>query len=147
MLKETAMKKELIAPCGLDCFYCEVHEANITEQMRTFLAQQLGIPAEQVACQGCRAAQGRRLSYTSCATLDCVTQRGLEFCFECGDFPCAKLQPAADGAARYPHNMKVYNLCRMKAVGVERWAEEEALGIRQRYFRGKFAVGLGPILE
>jgi hypothetical protein len=35
----------------------------------------------------------------------------------------------------------------MKLVGVDKWAEEEALQIRERYFKGKFKVGLGPILE
>ncbi len=42
--------------------------------------------------------------------------------------------------------MKAYNLCRMKAIGVERWAEEEAREIRARYFRGTFVVGQGPRL-
>jgi hypothetical protein len=35
----------------------------------------------------------------------------------------------------------------MKAVGVEKWAEEEAKLIRQRYFLGKFIPGSGPMLE
>jgi len=43
--------------------------------------------------------------------------------------------------------MKVYNLCRIKAVGVEQWAAAEAAEIRQRYFKGKFVVGVGPTLE
>jgi len=29
--------------------------------------------------------------------------------------------PTKEGADRYPHNFKIYNLCRMKAVGVEKW--------------------------
>ncbi len=70
----------------------------------------------------------------------------MNFCFECSDFPCPKLQPAADGADKYPHNMKLYNLCRMKAIGVEKWAEEEAAEIRQLYFKGKFIPGSGPVL-
>ena len=35
----------------------------------------------------------------------------------------------------------------MKAVGVEKWAEEEAKLIRQRYYLGKFIPGRGPILN
>jgi hypothetical protein len=34
----------------------------------------------------------------------------------------------------------------MKAVGVEKWAEEEAAVIRQKYYAGKFKVGAGPRL-
>jgi len=39
--------------------------------------------------------------------------------------------------------MKVYNLCRIKNVGLEWWIEEEAGAIRKRYFTGKFVVGKG----
>jgi hypothetical protein len=35
----------------------------------------------------------------------------------------------------------------MKAVGVDKWAEEESILIRQRYFLGKFIPGTGPILK
>jgi len=40
----------------------------------------------------------------------------------------------------YPHNMKMYNLCRMKFIGVDKWTEE-ACEIRKLYFEGKFLVG------
>ena len=140
------MRRELIAPCGLDCFNCEVQESNIALPMRAFLSQQLRRAQDEVACPGCRAAGGCRPHYSSCATLDCVAEHSVEFCFECADFPCPKLQPAADGAAKYPHNLKLYNLCRMKAIGVERWADSEALEARRRYFKGRFVVGLGPTL-
>jgi hypothetical protein len=45
-----------------------------------------------------------------------------------------KLQPAKEGADRFSHNYKLFNLCRMKAVGVEKWAKEEATLIRRRYY-------------
>lgn len=51
----------------------------------------------------------------------------------------------AEGAEKYPHNMNVFNLCRMKAVGFERW-RDEAAGICARYFKGKFVIGAGPKL-
>jgi hypothetical protein len=38
--------------------------------------------------------------------------------------------------------MKVYHLCRIKNVGLERWIEE-AWRIRKKYFTGKFVVGRG----
>jgi hypothetical protein len=62
-----------------------------------------------------------------------VKVKGVEFCCDCDDFPCAFLAPTADNATRYPHNMKVYNLCRIKKVGLERWIEE-AGQIRKKYF-------------
>jgi len=139
-------KREITTTCGLDCFNCKLYQDGISEEMKFKLAAQLGIAPERVPCKGCREQKGCRLHYTDCPTLDCVTAKGVEFCFECAEFPCSRLQPAADGADRYPHNMKLYNLCRMKLVGVEQWTEQEATEIRARYFKGKFVVGLGPTL-
>ena len=69
------------------------------------------------------------------------------FCCECPEFPCTKLQPLADQAARVPHNIKVFNLCRIKAVGVEQWARNEARPIRDKYFKGRFQIGAGPQMQ
>ena len=53
--------------------------------------------------------------------------------------------PTQQGAA-FPHNMKVYNLCRMKLHGIDKWIEE-AVEIRKRYYEGIFEIGKGPVLE
>lgn len=53
--------------------------------------------------------------------------------------------PTQQGAA-FPHNMKVYNLCRMKLRGVDKWTKE-APGIRKLYYEGIFEVGKGPVFE
>ena len=70
----------------------------------------------------------------------------MEFCGDCADFPCPKLAPVADGADRFPHNLKLYNLCRIKAVGFERWAAEAADN-SCRYSMGRFDAGKGPVLD
>jgi len=139
--------KELTAPCGLDCFNCIVYEKNITDAVRAMVAQGLNIPESKVDCRGCREQKGCVLHVSPCATYDCVKTKNVEFCFECAEFPCVKLQPAADGAGTYPHNIKVYNLGRMKQVGVEQWAEKEASEIRRRYFKGTFVPGTGPVMK
>lgn len=136
----------LNAPCGLDCFNCEVHENNVTDEMRKMLSAKLGMAPSEVQCRGCREQKGERLGLPPCETYRCASGRGVEFCFECGEFPCPKLQPASDGAEKYPHNIKLYNLCRIKAVGLEKWTKE-APDIRKRYFKGKFVIGLGPVGE
>lgn len=140
-------RKELTAPCGLDCFNCEIYEENITEEFKKAFASKLQKDPEDVPCKGCRQENGCRHLGKPCETLICVEERELEFCFECIEFPCVRLQPAKEGADRFPHNFKVFNLCRMKAVGVETWADEEASLIRRRYFQGKFIPGTGPVLE
>jgi len=139
-------KRHLTAPCGVDCFNCTYYRGNITEQVTRNVAERTGLSLGDVPCKGCIDQGGHCPWFKSCDTYDCVTRNGIRFCFECADFPCHRLQPAADGAERFPHNMKVFNLCRMKAIGVERWAEEESRDIRARYFKGTFVVGKGPQL-
>ena len=137
-------KRELTAPCGLDCFNCELYEENLTDEFAQLIHDKLGVPKSDVACRGCREQDGKHFHLTEngCATLDCAKAKGVTLCCDCNEFPCALLAPTADGAARYPHNMKVYNLCRIKKVGLDQWIEE-AGEIRKKYFKGKFVVGQG----
>jgi hypothetical protein len=135
----------LTAPCGIDCFNCELFEDNITVELRDTMAKMRGMPPESVPCKGCRV-QGNCTIYTEpCPTRACVSERGIHFCSQCDDFPCMRLLPSPGAAGRFPHNMKLFNLCRIQAVGVHRWAEEEAASIRKRYFTGVFKPGHGPI--
>ncbi|HUX12983.1 MAG TPA: DUF3795 domain-containing protein [Spirochaetia bacterium] len=135
--------EELTAPCGIDCFNCEVYESNITPEVAARLSAAFGFSPEKAACPGCRASGGCRLHWGNCDTLDCVKSRGVSFCYECADFPCPRLLPCAEAADRYPHNLKVFNLSRIRNVGIDVWARE-SMGNRALYFKGKFAVGKGP---
>jgi len=136
---------QLTAPCGIDCFNCEIYEDNLTEQFAELIHVKRGVPKEEIACKGCREQDGKHfhLPDGGCATLNCAKDRGVYMCCDCGDFPCALLAPVAEGADRYPHNMKLYNLCRIKKIGIDRWIKEEAGQIRKKYFTGKFIVGKG----
>jgi hypothetical protein len=138
-------KKDLTAPCGLDCFNCELYSDNVTDELTELVHKKMGIPKEEIACSGCRQQDGKHfhLPASGCATLDCVKAKGVALCCDCQDFPCAFLAPTADQAARYPHNMKLYNLCRIKKIGLENWINNEAGPIRRKYFTGKFIVGKG----
>ena len=137
-------KKSLTAPCGLDCFNCEIHEDNLTDDFATLIHEKLGVPKNLIPCKGCRQQDGNHFHLPSegCATLDCVKEKEVALCCDCDDFPCGLLAPVADQAARYPHNMKVYNLCRIKKEGLEQWIEA-AVKIRKKYFRAEFVVGKG----
>jgi len=138
-------KKDLTAPCGLDCFNCELYEDNLTDKLAELIHAKMGVTKGEIACKGCRRQDGKHyhLPPEGCATLNCVKAKEVEFCCDCADFPCAFLAPTADRASQYPHNMKLYNLCRIQKVGLERWITEEAGQIRKKYFTGKFVVGKG----
>lgn len=113
--------------------------------MQTRLSAMTNIPKEMITCKGCTdrniclflKIQGKR-----CKTADCAKEKGVNYCFQCSKFPCEYLMPLADGAAKYPHNIKLYNLCQMKKMGVGVWAEQ-ASGIRKTYFSKRFVIGEG----
>lgn len=137
-------KKSLTAPCGLDCFNCELYEENFTGEFAELLHQKFGVPKEAIPCKGCRVQDGDHfhLPQKGCATLTCAKEKGVSLCCDCDEFPCARLAPIADGAATYPHNMKLYNLCRIQKIGLEAWIKEVEQ-IRKDYFTGELDVGRG----
>ena len=99
-------KKALIAPCGLDCFNCELYEENLTEKLKQIIHKKLDVPLHEVRCQGCRVQDGKHfhLPKEGCANLDCVKEKGVEICCDCDDFPCALLAPTAEGAKNCPNH-------------------------------------------
>ena len=140
-------KKYLTAPCGADCFNCLSYEKNITEEFRKKVSEYLNIPIEHLPCKGCREEKGFcKIKYNQqCVTWSCAQEKGVNYCYECNDFPCVKLLPSQKGA-QLLHNVKLYNLCRIKHIGIEKWFKEVE-EIRKRYFDGKFIIGEGSILE
>ncbi len=135
--------RRMTAPCGLDCFNCSVYLAKDNERLRAAVARNLNIPVERVACRGCREENGTIgfLGMTEpCNVYRCIQKKGLDFCCDCPDFPCGHLHPYADKAAERPHNTKVFNLCLIKKMGLEAWAETKAKSVRDTYFRGQLRL-------
>ena len=137
-------KRSLTAPCGLACFLCDFYEQNLTDELAGLIHKKMGVAKEEVACKGCREQDGKHFHLPNgCATLECAKSKNVELCSDCNDFPCALLAPIADQAAHYPHNIKLYNLCRIRKAGLDAWIDKEAAEIRRKYFTGKFIVGKG----
>ena len=139
------MEKKIVAPCGIDCFNCELYEDNVTDEMQSRISAATHIPKERITCKGC--VDGNQCLFIDiqgkeCSTLKCVKEKGVDYCFQCDTFPCAFLMPLADSADKFPHNMKMYNLCLMKRIGVEEWAKQ-AGDIRKTYFTKKIQIGEG----
>ena len=131
------------APCGIACGACELFVAKDDPALLEAMVAR-GIPRDRLPCSGCRAVEGRcPVIGGTCETYACIRERGHVFCHECAEFPCAKLQPAADRAQALPHNLKVFNLVLIRRLGPKRFLEA-APAIKAKYYRGKMAVGKGP---
>ncbi|GFK93670.1 hypothetical protein NNJEOMEG_01504 [Fundidesulfovibrio magnetotacticus] len=136
----------LLAPCGLDCARCAVFRhgeiGELAGRLRELMggygrlarmrAQEVPVLADyprfeavleelsRPACPGCRE-EGTRCPLSNCLARDCVKERGVDFCFQCADYPCAAQFAGMEKlrAAWLAKNG------RMKAVGVERFLEEQ----------------------
>ena len=139
-------ERYLVAPCGINCGQCECHTAKDNPALLEYLVS-VGIARDRLPCGGCREIKGAcPVLDVDCETYSCITGRGHAFCYECGDFPCSRLNPAADRAQQLPHNTKVFNLCCIQRQGLAKFLERSA-EIKLRYFKGKMLVGQGPQLD
>ena len=132
--------KNLTSPCGRDCFNCHFYLASGNEKFREAMASQLGLKPEKVVCRGCRNEKGtcqvlKNFGFSGkCKIFECVESKNVEFCNKCPDFPCDLLHPLAHGADRFPHNLKVFNLCLIQKMGLENWAKNRAKQSSERYY-------------
>ena len=135
--------RQMTSPCGLDCFNCPVYLANEDMNLRASIAERLNISLEEARCEGCRNVKGT-ISFLGniepCDVFRCTSEKGITYCYECADFPCDHLHPYADQASVRPHNTKVFNLCLIKKMGIDQWANGKALNVKQNYFNGKLRV-------
>ena len=90
----------MIAFCGLNCAKCPAFKATQADddeaRARTaaFYAKKYGftLTPDQINCDGCKAAGGRRLAYCrTCDVRKCGMEKGLENCVSCPSQPCDKL--------------------------------------------------------
>ena len=135
---------QMTAPCGLDCFNCHFYLARKDkEAMSTVkkLSEEFNIPVEIMLCKGCRSHNGQIPLQKHvfgeahrCAAYECSQGKGFEYCGDCDEFPCDNLHPYADKASDLPHNIKVFNLCLIKKMGLEEWAKTKASEVRKIYF-------------
>ncbi len=105
----------LAAPCGVYCGAC-----------RQYLLRKKDLLEKRGYTRGC---EGCRIRNKNCAFIrrDCTALRKneIEFCYECENFPCQKLQKLDNRyRERYTVNM-INNLKRIEEIGVEKWLKEQ----------------------
>lgn len=132
----------LLAPCGLNCSKCMGYQQGEIQHHAQELRQLLGAfdvyaqrfsrflpvfenyPAFQellnffcaADCQGCRKGACK---YPHCGVITCFREKGIDFCFQCAEFPCEKTNFDEHLKKRW---LKM-NL-RLRAIGVEAYYEE-----------------------
>ena len=104
------MKKELIAPCGMNCGIC------------------MAYLRKDRKCPGCHGADTNNRAYLKkCVIRNCEVVRTNEsgFCFECAEYPCRRLRQL-DKRYRTKYAMSMMeNLESIKKNGLVAFVEEE----------------------
>jgi hypothetical protein len=115
--------KRLAAVCGLFCPSCAIfiatHEA--PEKLK-MISEGLKVTVEEAKCDGCRAER-RTSACKTCKMYQCATQKGVDFCGECADYPCEDLKAFQ---AERPHRFELWQAQdRIKEVGYGQWYKEQ----------------------
>ena len=131
-----------VAPCGLSCGKCFAYSQGeiakhskelqrhlgefdrYAERFSSFLPVFRDYPSfknlleylAQGDCDGCR--QGT-CKYPNCGVITCYQDKGVDFCFQCDEFPCGKTNFDPDLHRRWIQMNE-----RMKEIGVEGYFEE-----------------------
>ena len=133
--------KNLIAPCGNFCGACDMYRcaAHGNKAGQEKLAEYFrkhhdpDAQADWMVCIPCRENLEKCWS-PDCKVFECcVNRKHLDFCYECEDFPCELLKP--HGGCPPAHNLKVFNLLRIKKLGWQKWLEEAKSDSRELHAR------------
>jgi len=106
------MKTKLIAPCGMNCSICI-----------GFFGYTMSGKKRKKKCIGCNP------SGKSCAHLkkycNKLTEKEIEYCYECNDFPCKQIQKLDDKyRKRFDYSM-IDNLRYIKENGMEKFLQKQ----------------------
>ena len=99
-----------IAPCGINCRLCRAYGR------------------ERNPCPGCRvedASKPKTRLMCRIKTCENMLQGKIEYCFDCGDFPCARLMHL-DKRYRTKYGTSVIdNLLNLRKIGIKKFIKNE----------------------
>lgn len=115
--------KRLAAVCGLFCPACTVLIGTREDPERLkVLAERIQKPIKELRCDGCRTEKRCFYCRERCKMGKCASQRGIDFCGECEEYPCEDLKSFQ---AELPHRIELWKSQeRIREVGYEKWYAE-----------------------
>jgi hypothetical protein len=124
------MDKWVISVCGLNCAKCDIyHASHGNEKLQNEIVDWFQkernetLKPEQIKCEGCRGSLDTHWS-SDCKMQLCAKNKGFQYCFQCGEFPCETVNNfSTDGAPH--HKRTVENAKKMKEIGLEAWIVEQ----------------------
>jgi hypothetical protein len=120
--KKHTYDRRLAAVCGLFCPACTLFIGSSEDPKRLEpIARQYGKKAEEIRCEGCRS-DVRFLYCKTCKMDRCATEKGVEFCGSCKEYPCEEIRTFQ---AAMPHRIELWKSQeRIREVGADKWFNE-----------------------
>jgi hypothetical protein len=132
----------ILAPCGLNCRKCMANAQGDIKRHSSELQKLLGsfdnyarrfssfLPVfenypqfkelleffTRADCTGCRNGECK---YPNCGVMKCFKDKGVDFCFQCNEFPCEMTNFDPDLKRRW-----IEMNTRMRQIGIEAYYEE-----------------------
>jgi len=94
------------AACGLNCGLCPRYYTEGSSR-----------------CPGC-AGEGFSEVHPSCGILSCSQRKGLEYCFECEEFPCKKFDKWGDTDSFITHRNYLADIEKARENGIDAYKTE-----------------------
>jgi hypothetical protein len=122
--------KWMISVCGLNCGVCDIFQAGKGDKEKLELiidffrkGRGINVDSSKIKCEGCRGNLENHWS-PSCPMMQCSKLKKVDYCFECTDFICDKLEAfSQDGLSH--HKRTVENMKLIKDVGIEEWIKQQ----------------------
>lgn len=89
--------KKIMAVCGILCNECDIFKASSDPEKAQkiidwFKKNNRDVKPEDIVCLTCRGDRTKHWS-PDCPILKCcVDEKGLEYCYECDEFPCEVIE-------------------------------------------------------
>ena len=99
-------KYPLFSACGLNCGLCPRYYTVGSSR-----------------CPGC-AGEGFSEVHPPCGILSCCQRKGIEYCFECQEYPCKKYNDADLTDSFITHKNQLIDLDKAKRVGMEAYKSD-----------------------
>ena len=91
----------LFSACGLNCGLCPRHYT-----------------VGESRCPGC-AGEGFSSVHPPCGILSCCQRKGLEYCFDCDEYPCKKYDGADLSDSFISHKNQLRDMDKARQTGIE----------------------------
>lgn len=91
----------LFSACGLNCGLCPRYQM-----------------AGASKCPGC-SGEGFLTKHPTCGVLSCTQRRGIEYCYQCNEFPCKKYDGADETDSFITHLNQFRDMKRARCGGID----------------------------